>query len=663
MAASAVDMMKDTDIASDADERSETDVMEKIAKDKELHDKILAKLLERLKYSEDRMSNFYPRWAANELRLQAWINHPKNEQALKEQNESGEVPSAVRIVIPFGFAAVSTLVTYLMHAFSSRTPMFQLGSYKDSTVQSARRMETVLQYQVDYSKLVKEMWRYFSDWCTYGVAVFRTTWDVQEGMRTTRRRVYDDDADIENPDVAGEVQASRDLEVIYEGNMTTTVDPYGFFPDPRVPMHEVSRHGEFVFWRHYMCRLDLVNMEIDGDFIGVSDVKSKLPHNIGDTSNRSLLARGISTPGRDADDYGEGVGTSTGQPKDTEFMQVDQGTIRMVPDQWDVGESKRAEIWQVTILNKDRIVQFQPLDADHGRHPVSVSEPYGTGYGFGAISPADMIGPLQDLISWMVNSHIENVRTHLNNMLVVDPSRIVMKDLKEPGPGKYIRLKQSARGTDIRAIIHQLDIKDVTQGHIRDVELVMNLGMMILAINEATMGRPEGGDRATATESRINSQAATSRLAALSRIFSAQGITDLTELMVCNTQQYLTEDFALNLLGDEGEELSIFSDDLNGIFTYPVHDGSLPTDKTALADIWERILRGVGEDEELRATYDFPRIFETAAEIAGAKDIQTMRRQQNNAESQMPMDILPDDQVAAMVKQGGMSPLASMGRN
>jgi len=656
--------LQDTDVISDSELQTETanEVMEKINSDDELHARIKKKILERLKYSEDKMSAFYPRWVANELRLQAYINHPSKEELLKEQNETGEVPSAVRIVIPFGFAAASTIVTYLLHAFTSRRPIFQLGTYRDDSVDSSRRMETVLQQQADHSKLVKEFWRYFNDCTCYGVCAFRTTWDVEEQMRTTRRRTYSDPMDQDNPDVGGEIETVRDLQVVYEGNKVSTIDPFKFFPDPRVPMHEVSRRGEFVFWRTHMCRLDLENMEKDGDFLGVNRTNRTLPRNEGDTSNRALLARGISSPGSDADEGASSIGTASGEPQDTEFVQVDQGTIRLKPSQWEVGKSKRAELWQVTILNKDRIVQMIPLDADHGKHPVAVSEPYSTGYSFGSLSPADMIGPLQDLMSWLANSHIENVRTHLNNMMVVDPSRIVMKDLKEPGAGKLIRLKQSARGTDIRAIVHQLDIKDVTQTHIRDIDFVLNLGMLILAINEATMGRPEPGDRATATETRINSQAATSRLAALTRIFSSQGITDLTEQMVCNTQQYLSEDFALTVLGPEAEDLSIFSDDLNGIFTYPVHDGSLPTDKTAMAEIWEKLLTGVLKDEELRMTFDPAAMFETAAELAGAKEIETMRRQPNKAGSQIPIDVMPDAQVQQMIGQGGMSPIAGIGR-
>ena len=38
---------------------------------------------------------------------------------------------------------------------------------------------------------------------------------------------------------------------MFEGTGVTNVDPFMFFPDPRVPITEVSRKGEFVFWRDF----------------------------------------------------------------------------------------------------------------------------------------------------------------------------------------------------------------------------------------------------------------------------------------------------------------------------------------------------------------------------------------------------------------------------
>ena len=123
-----------------------------------------------------------------------------------------------------------------------------------------------------------------------------------------------------------------------------------------------------------------------------------------------------------------------------------------------------------TLVNRGQIVQAEPLDYDHDKHPVSVTEPYSMGYGFGQPGIIDYMAPLQDLMSWLVNSHMDNVKTMLNNMWLVDPSRVEMQDLKQPGAGKLIRLKRAAYGSDVNSAVRQLQVGDVTSGHLRDFE-------------------------------------------------------------------------------------------------------------------------------------------------------------------------------------------------
>ena len=69
-----------------------------------------------------------------------------------------------------------------------------------------------------------------------------------------------------------------------------------------------------------------------------------------------------------------------------------------------------------------------------------------------------------------------NVRSALNNMFVVDPHYVEMQDLKDPGPGKFIRLKQAAMGRDVRTVLNQLSVQDVTAAHIDNVSAFMRLG-------------------------------------------------------------------------------------------------------------------------------------------------------------------------------------------
>lgn len=599
----------------------------------ELHKFVLQKLTDRLEMSERKMSTFYSRWRMSEKKMQAYVDLPQYEQMLKALSvKNAEPPPLVSITVPYNFATIWTIVTYLAHTFTGRKPIFQVSTNKAEMVQAAENMEIVLQYDADHTRLIKELFQYFLDGELYGVGVIRTLWKVEKKWRT--RWVSAPMGGNLIPDTPNAKQKVREKRITYEGNSCKSVDPFMFFPDPRVPMANVNKEGEFVFWRTFEGEHTLVKAEADGDLMWVREAKKVLPHNqYGDGSNqsaRNLISLGDASAGAREQD-------SRAVP----YYQVDQGTVELIPKEWGLSDETSMQKWIFTILNKNQIVQAEPLDLDHDMHPVAVIEPYTFGYGFGQIGLADMLGPLQDAVSWFINSHIHNVRGSLNNSFIVNPMAIEMQDLKTSGPNKIIRLKPSAVGMDIRNIIQQLQVQDVTSQHVSDMQQFIRMGDSLAAVNDNLRGINTPGGRKTATEVRTSGEAGASRLAAHARLISAQGIVDLTEQMCLNNQQNLSEEFELRVVGEASRTVNpitgqpegriIRPEDLVGDFYFPVHDGTLPIDKVAMLDIWREIMQAVLADPQLRAGYDVGRLFEFIAEMGGARNISQFKLQAPDA--------------------------------
>lgn len=585
-----------------------------------LHAEVLHELRQRLDASEEKMSKFYSRWRTNEIALQAYINLPDYAEQVKFMNDKGKPPRVVEIQVPYIFAAVHTMVTYMMHTFGGRKPVFQLATYKKEWTDNARAMEMVLQYNADHTRLLRHLYQWFWHGFTYGVGILRTNWKDERAVRT--KWVDVPRFNFLGMNIGGKKMPVRENSLIYSGNDVACIDPYMFFPDPRVPMHEVNKRGEFVFWRSYQGHHQLKTAEFNGTYMYVDSAKKKLPLSRwttdGSESERALRADG------------DGIaGYMNGDNRLENFYQVDQGTVTLIPKQWKLGESTRPEKWLFTILNKDQIIQAEPLEADHDMHPVSVIEPYSTGPSFGAIGAVDVLKPIQDLMSWLINSHMENVRTVMNNMLVVDPQAIELQDLKEPGAGKIIRLKMAAYGRDVRSAVNQLAVDDVTRGHLADLQLMLQMGHMFLGINENLMGQQDSGGRKTATEVRTAGESGASRMASLARIISAQGVVDLVTQMVVNIQQRVDEEFLGHLIGQMSQEanVKITPDRLSGDFHYPIHDGTLPLDRVALMEVWKELAMSIAQDPELRQTFSLPRIVEYIAELGGARNIDQFKLQ------------------------------------
>ena len=625
--------------------------IDRLAPNSPLHAKVLKYLLERLDMAEDEMSHFYNRWQVQEKKTQAYIDLPKWEQVLKNLNDSGEAPKVVSITVPYIFATISTIVTYMIHTLTGRKPMFQVGSYKKETTQAARMMEVVLQYNADHTRLIKHLFQFLQDGELYGVGILRTQWENKKALRTVWKP--QPAFGFFNIPLGSKTVKTKEERMVYSGNDVKSIDPFMFFPDPRVPMSEVNRRGEFAFWRSFDGVHSLKAAEAQGvlkwvDHIG--DMPSR--NNSENSSARSLLSGGKASPGDSVH------GTQAGL-KAKNFRQIDQGSIEIIPAELGLGEGTVPEKWIFTIGNKTQIIQAQPLDADHDMHPVVVSEPYTMGYGFGQPGLADYLGPTQDTLSWLINSHMDNVRTALNNMFIVDPSMVEVRDMKKPGAGKIIRLKKSAYGQDVRAAIQQLAVADVTGNHIRDFELFMRMGDSLGSVNDNLRGLQDSGGRKTATEVRTSGEAGASRLAAHTRLISAQAIVDLSEQMSINIQQNLEEDFYLDLVGYQGMEtplhlreappgVRISPEMLVGDFYFPVNDGTLPIDRVAMLDVWKQIFLAVAQDPELRQQFSVAGIFEFLAELGGAKNLDQFK---------INLQVAPESQIQGQAQAGNVVPI------
>lgn len=592
------------------------------------HAFVLDYLLKRLNWSEQKMSQFYPRWQAGEMRLQAYVTLPKYEELLRTMREEGRAQAPDEIVVPYAWATQQTIVTYLLHTFGGRSPIFQVGAYRAEQVQRAKNMETLLQYNCDHISYIYHLYNYFSNGEAYGLAVQRNSWTRVEREKTITRPP--------DPQVAQMMSLmgrnaqpirSQEKTVCFEGNSVSVINPFMFFPDPRVPMVEVADKGEFVFWRDYQGRHSLLRAEADGALKWVkyatdrSAVNGMMGNAFGSDSLAGLRALGDSLTSGGNRDYSIAPN-----------IQVDQGSVEIIPRELGLGDSDRPEKWLFTILNKSQIVQAERVQLNHGQHPVSVSEPNAFGHSFGQLSTVDLMAPMQDLMSWLINSHMYNVRASLNNLLVVDPQRVEIDDILNPLPGGIIRLKSTPWAqADARMAVNQLPIQDITRAHLQDFQLVNRLGNDLTGASDNIRGIQDSGGRKTATEVRTSFEAGGSRLASRAMLYSAMGLSRGSQQWASNYQQFLSEGFEARVLGADGvaNSVRITPQEIEGDFYFPIHDGTLPLDKMAAVEQWKEIWMAISQDPtgRMQQEYNAPKIFRFMAQLGGAQNIDEFRNQ------------------------------------
>lgn len=591
-------------------ERPQESVISKLKPKSKLHSDTLQKLNAMFRFSQNAMSNFTDRWGWMEQKIQAYVALPDYQQAMQQlENNRGAPPEPVKIIVPYAYSTLHAAATYLATVLIGRKPIFPLISTSGTSAEKARYMEMAVQANLMATKGYETLWQYIWDSLIYSFGASRIGWEEKEGK-------------VLQVGAQGQREVRRALK--YAANRLTAIDPYRAFPDPRVPIHECNEKGDFFFWTSDQSKMILKDMEKANIFMWVDEATAKRSDYVGNTELPAVAdSRRRARIG--------GQGNWTPAPADVVgFWTVREGTVRLVPKDWGFGDSTDSELWKFSWVHNTQIIQAEPLGYVHEKHPVSTTEPITFGHEFGSLSWADLIGPFQDILSWLVNSRMENVRTTMHNQFIADPARIEMQDLRAPAAGKVIRLKQAAMGTPVNDAIRQLQVLDNTQGHFNDIQLLRMLADSTTGINDNMRGVQTSSGRRSATEARMSMQAGASRLSQIAVRISSQGFLGIAEQMISNIQQLMPNEMWVEMTGDDGKPMSslLTPDMVMGTFEYQVSDGSLPFDKMALVEQWKEILIAVAQDPELRQRYDIGRIFDYVAELGGANNISSFERQQ-----------------------------------
>jgi hypothetical protein len=260
-------------------------------------------------------------------------------------------------------------------------------------------------------------------------------------------------------------------------------------------------------------------------------------------------------------------------------------------------------------------------------------------------------------------SHVANVRKAINDMLVVDPYLVNINDLKDPQPGKLIRLRRPAWGRGVDKVVQQLQVNDITRANIADSAYITGWMDRISGADQSMQGalRQSGPERLTGAEFSGTRNSAMSRLQRMAMIIGMQFMQDVGTQFAVHTQQYMTQDAYIAIIGRYSEQLQknfgpgktrgrVSPSDLAVNYDMIVRDGSIPGGN--FSQSWIELFKVIGTSPELTQQFDVARIFTYIAQQLGAKNVEDFRRNLNRIQAVS----MPDEQVADQVQRGNMIP-------
>jgi hypothetical protein len=618
------------------------DIQERLAYGTPQHDKLKRAIQERYDLSYRKMAERYPVWEETDKLFKAYVTKKQEDQVRTAQRKAG-AQTYITLNIPYSYAMLLTAHTYWTTVFLSRDPVFQFSGRHGETQQSVQAVEALLDYQVSVGGMLVPFYIWLLDAGKYGTGILGNYW--AEDYETVVQLVDEPVTVFGIP--TGKTKQVKQITRIpgYKGNKVFNVRPYDFFPDPRVPAVDFQR-GEFAGRMIAESWNTILKGAANGDYFNIGPLQRVVSEKSGEMQRRVYGSSVDNQPLYESDSMRASYG---GKP----FSELLEMTIELVPKEWDLGEGSAPEKWNFTLASDEVVIKARPQGAFHNRFPFFLLSYEITGYEQGGRGMLEICKPLNDTLSWLINSHYYNVRKALNDQLVVDPSKINMKDLTEGGPGRIIRLQPSAWGTDVRQAITQLPVMDITQQHIPNSKLIEEMMQRATGVTDNLQGLVNSGGRKTATEVRTSSSFGVNRLKTFSEFNSALGWQPLSMVLLQNTQQYYDDEQTFRVAGDllQGAKyVKVSPEMIAGFYNYVPVDGTMPIDRYAQANLWKEIILGISQIPQLAMNYDVAGMFGWMAQLAGLKNITQFR-----------VNVMPDQQLAAMAADGEVSPTGQVG--
>jgi hypothetical protein len=607
--------------------------------DSDQHKDLLREIMARVQASHSVMSSKYKVWDAVQNSLTVYI--PETEKdIIKKSNLSSP------LIVPASYANLQTLLAYMM-SFFIKDPILQYQGIGDKTDRlNAILLEMIVHRHSVFFKLPLALHTFFRDAYTYGLGILVPAWE--EKYRYVRKRRNRRKRGIFTSYMKESIEETQEL--VYEGTRVYNVNPYTFFPDPNVSIHNIQ-DAEFYAYMERTNYPSLLKEEYtEEDLFNVRYLKQK------DGKSHYYYDENTRTQGT------ETLGMSSEYTNAIDLLHF---VIDLIPAEFDLSSSEVPETWLFTVAGDEVIVRAEPLEEDHGLKPILIGSPDFDGYSVNPTSRLEMIFPLQDVQDWLFNSHIANVKKVLNDMLVVDPKMVNMLDLMKPNPGKLIRLRQGAWGMGVDRAIKQLQVTDVTSGHMRDTSTISDMIKHTIGASDTIQGIIDRrGERVSSTEASNAYQSAMSKIQKDVMIFDVQIMRELGVIMAHNVQQYLDHDIKLSMVGTWGEILRkeydvtddfliANPDSIRVDFDIAVND-NYSMFKSGTAKDWTDLYGLMIGNPELAQKFDMTKIFLHIARMLGANNAHEFLRQETATQ------VMPTEEVNAEAQKGNLRPVEEL---
>src|SRR5262245_59150716 len=123
----------------------------------------------RIDFAKKRLDGRRDKWREAEKQYRAYLDLEAIDRQRKRKDGDATYPGFAPLIIPIPYAIVNTILTYLVTVFAARRPIIQIDGVGPEDIKPGEALETVMAYQMDYTRLLLRLYQWFHDVLVYGV--------------------------------------------------------------------------------------------------------------------------------------------------------------------------------------------------------------------------------------------------------------------------------------------------------------------------------------------------------------------------------------------------------------------------------------------------------------------------------------------------------------
>lgn len=645
---------------------------ERLRKDSDLHGEILKHLQEMIYRGEEHIEQRGEDWERVDEHCRLYVNLDRYARAGDKGNVTGtsgylkENPWQRMIVIPVSYTTIMTRMVQMFAVFSQVDPFIHLQPTEGGDRKGARLHELAARRDAELSRNALQLWQMLYDGERYGISVWYDSWEEQWGWGYAPPRLPAALKGKLPPAFEYLTEKQRNWELLREWNNWRTIDPRCLCPDPNRPINEVQSmnfigHWEIIPW------LDLHERRLDANEGPYFNVDAARDAAYGSRRNQREVGRNS-----------EG-GFSESSTQKFPDLKVHHFQWKIIPRELGLGPEERTVKWWFSVAEERVIIRAHPSPYEHNEFTYSIGEPdpdmhspFTPGMG------SQLVGS-QDLVNWLVNSHVANIRKTVNDQVIYNPDLLNEADILNPGPARHIRLTKRGRQLHERGMVPiqnmygQFQMTDITGTHLTAAQGIITQTQRMAATPDTVQGMPLPTKR-TLGEIEHVSSSATMRIGTTAELLDRQVVKPMAERLVQNRQQFTSMDLMMRITGrmagmlgvQEDDLVTIYPDDLYGRYDYIARTPTMVRDPARNAALWGSLLQILGNapqllmpDEKGRAI-DAHKVLNEFIRVSGVNYFEDFYKElMPNMAS--PINVEEDAEVMKQAQAGNILPMPGPG--